>query len=182
MPAFADSSRTHPVTKHELIRRLAEFSTRPVSEMAELVKLANPAQLAKLAASQSMSSAPAFDPRPTRRSKASGGDLFVWFEDTSARWRDGKRGIAGMPESLLPAMRCIKVHDRRYAQGHLHLLCAVRLVCSERLGEAIAAISSSALGIGTVAWIGTGEHYAAAWREMFDSGNGRAPNPDPAGD
>jgi hypothetical protein len=173
------------VTKHDLIRRLAEFSTRPVSEMAERAQLADLAQIAKLAAnqaaSQAMSSAPAFDPRPVRRSTTCAGDLFVWFEDTSARWREGKRGIAGLPESLLPTMNCIKVRDRRYAQGHLHLLCAVRLACSDRLGEAIAAISSCAIGIGTVAWIGTGEHYAAAWREMFDGASARPSNPDPAG-
>lgn len=96
-------------------------------------------------------------------------DLFIWFEDTSQRNRDGRRGIAGLPESLLPwppAGRLdMRMIDCRYADGHVHLLAAVRLRCNGSVGERIASIYTAALSVGTVAWIGAGNHYERAWEE-----------------
>jgi hypothetical protein len=97
-------------------------------------------------------------------------DLFIWFEDTSSRRRDGRRGIAGLPESLLPYAAGMRVVDRRYCDGHVHLLSAVRVRCREFIGERIAAIYTAALSVGTVAWIGTGSHYDQVWRDMYPDG------------
>jgi len=133
------------MTRLELVRRLAEFATRPVADLGA-------------------------DRRTDAETVGDHGELFVWFEDTSARRRDGRRGIAGLPESLLPCARGMRVTDRRYVEGHLHLLSAVRLSCSERLGDRIAAIYTAALSVGTVAWIGTGETYEKAWNDMFPYG------------
>jgi hypothetical protein len=135
------------MTRYELVRRLAEFSTRPVADVAA-------------------------DHGHPVRPQAIGGELFVWFEDTSARRRDGRRGMAGLPESLLPFTRHMTVVDRRYAEGHLHMLSAVRIVYRDRLSEGIAALYTAALAVGTVAWIGTGEHYETAWNEMFPYADG----------
>jgi hypothetical protein len=97
-------------------------------------------------------------------------DLFVWFEDTSHR-NDERRGSAGLPESLLPwpfdGSQSMQVVSRRYAEGHMHLLAAVRLRCTGKFGERIAALYTSALSVGTVAWIGTGSQYEQAWRELY---------------
>jgi hypothetical protein len=139
-PAF----RTHgkpAMTRTELVRRLAEHVTRPLSEYA------------RQAAAQG--------------SGAGSTDLFVWFEDTSERRRDGRRGIAGLPESLLPYAAGMRVIARVYAQGHPHLLSAVRVRAREGLGERIAALYTAALSVGTVAWIGTGEQYERAWNEVY---------------
>jgi hypothetical protein len=95
------------------------------------------------------------------------GDLFVWFEDTSDRLREGSRGIAGLPESLLPIGRDLRVIDRQYSPGHPHLLAAVRIRCRSRTGERIASIYTAALSVGTVAWIGAGEQYANAWEDLY---------------
>src|SRR5882762_2158861 len=130
------------MTRTELVRRLAEHATRPLSEHA------------RLAATQGA---------PTPGS----GDLFVWFEDTSERTRDGRRGIAGLPESLLPYAATMRVIARVYAQGHPHLLSAVRIRVRDGLGERIAALYTAALSVGTVAWIGTGEQYESAWSELY---------------
>jgi len=96
-------------------------------------------------------------------------DLFVWFEDTSLRATDDGCGIAGLPESLLPwppgGQPGMRVIERRYAEGHTHLLAAVRLRCQGRLGERIASVYSAALSVGTIAWIGAGTHYEYAWDE-----------------
>jgi hypothetical protein len=132
------------MTRLELVRRLAEFSTRPVSEIANGV----PAE------------------RPAAPNEA-GTELFVWFEDTSGRRRNGRRGVAGLPESLMPCLHRTKVLDRRFTEGHLHLLSAVRVRCSGSVGEPVAAIYTAALSVGTVAWIGSGAQYEAAWNEMF---------------
>jgi hypothetical protein len=94
-------------------------------------------------------------------------DLFVWFEDTSERQRDGQRGIAGLPESLLPISFGMKVIERRYAPGHPHLLTALRIRCRDRAAERIAAIYTAALAVGTVAWIGTGSQYEIAWNALY---------------
>jgi hypothetical protein len=94
-------------------------------------------------------------------------DLFVWFEDTSERRRDGQRGIAGLPESLLPVGDGMRVIERHYAPGHPHLLTALRLRCRERAAERVAAIYTAALAVGTVAWIGTGSQYEVAWNALY---------------
>ncbi len=130
------------MTRTELVRRLADQATRPLSEHA------------RKAATGQMA--------PSQLS-----DLFVWFEDTSERQRDGRRGIAGLPESLLPYAAGMRVIGRVYAQGHPHLLSAVRIRCRDGLGERIAALYTAALSVGTVAWIGTGEQYECAWNELY---------------
>ena len=94
-------------------------------------------------------------------------DLFVWFEDTSERRRDGQRGIAGLPESLFPVAYGMKAVERRYAPGHPHLLTAVRVRCRDSAAERIAAIYTAALAVGTVAWIGTGSQYEIAWNALY---------------
>ncbi len=139
------------MTRGELVKRLADAATRPIdgNDQRSAVLPATPQAHAAHAAA------------------GAAGDLFVWFEDTSDRKRNGRRGVAGLPESLLPWTNKMRIVDRRYVEGHLHLLSAVRVRCHERQGERIAAIYTAALSVGTVAWIGTGQQYEAAWREMF---------------
>jgi len=96
-------------------------------------------------------------------------DLFVWFEDTSERLQEAGLGIAGLPECLLPVGRDLRVIDRQYSPGHPHLLAAVRIRCANRSGERIASIYTAALSVGTVAWIGAGEQYQAAWDDLYGS-------------
>jgi len=96
-------------------------------------------------------------------------DLFIWFEDTSERQCDGQRGIAGLPESLLPIGGGMKVIERRYAPGHCHLLTALRVRCQDHAAERIAAIYTAALAVGTVAWIGTGSQYEMAWNALYST-------------
>jgi len=136
------------MTRSELVRRLADQATRPLSEHA------------RMAAVQ-------------QSSRPGCGDLFIWFEDTSERQRDGRRGIAGLPESLLPYAAGMRVIARMYADGHPHLLSAVRIRCRDSIGERIAALYTAALSVGTVAWIGTGDQYERAWTELY-------PQTDPA--
>ncbi len=140
------------MTRMTLFRQLAQDATRPLHE------LATPGTLAPLA-----------------DTAADAHDLFVWFEDTSERQREGDRGIAGLPESLLPVSAGMRVIERRYAQGHLHLLTAIRVRCRDRAAERIAAIYTAALAVGTVAWIGTGSQYAMAWNALYgaDAGSER---------
>jgi hypothetical protein len=130
------------MTRTELVRRLADQATRPLSEHARLQAVQPPI-------------------RP------GSGDLFVWFEDTSERQRDGRRGICGLPESLLPYAAGMRVMSRVYADGHPHLLSAVRIRCRDSAGERIAALYTAALSVGTVAWIGTGEQYERAWNDLY---------------
>jgi len=94
-------------------------------------------------------------------------ELFVWFEDTASRLVEGRRGVAGLPESLLPCSRSMRVIERRYAENHLHLLSAVRIACKDSAGELIASLYTAALSVGTVAWIGTGAQYARTWNDMY---------------
>jgi len=162
----------------ELVKRLAEFATRPLSEYHQLT---GPSASIDAQGAAPMHQDDAHDPyaisiepdalgasAPLARNNAlDTQDLYVWFEDTSNRHRDGRRGIAGLPESLLPYARSTRVVERRYVDGHLHLLSAARLRCSEQFGERIAALYAAALSVGTVAWIGTGQQYARAWREMY---------------
>ena len=91
----------------------------------------------------------------------------MWFEDTAARALEGRRGIAGLPESLLPISREMKLVERRYAENHLHLLSAVRISCRQNAAELIASLYTAALSVGTVAWIGTGKQYAHTWNDMY---------------
>jgi len=154
------------MTRTELVKRLAEYATRPLSQESTAAGfdtgMHQPVETAETVATDAAATPAA----PTRTS----GDLFVWFEDTAARRDNGRRGIAGLPESLLPWDMKMRVIERRYAEGHLHLLSAVRLRCGERQGERIAAIYTAALSVGTVAWIGTGRQYERAWQEMFPYG------------
>lgn len=138
----------------EVVKQMAENATRPLGEYMHQ---------------------PVDDlaPAPAARAEEST-DLFVWFEDTSARQRDGsRRGTAGLPESLLPwpqdGEATMQVIDRRYAEGHLHLLAAVRLRVNGKFGERIAALYTAALSVGTVAWIGTGPQYERAWSDLYSS-------------
>ena len=135
------------MTRNQLVRQLAEISTRPISAIATSDSAATePASLKGVAA-------------PT--------ELFVWFEDTAARALEGRRGIAGLPESLLPISREMKLVERRYAENHLHLLSAVRISCRQNAAELIASLYTAALSVGTVAWIGTGKQYAHTWNDMY---------------
>jgi hypothetical protein len=138
---------THPdrstMTRAQLMKQLAEIATRPlVQDMHQPVLEVPPAPIAER-------------------------DLYVWFEDTSARAQDGRRGIAGLPESLLPYARGMRVVERRFAEGHMHLLCAVRLKCQGDAADRVAALYTAALSVGTVAWIGTGAQYERTWIEMY---------------
>lgn len=160
------------MSRLELVKRLAEFATRPLSDY----RLAGPSSSVGAFGTAPMHQVDEHDPYAVDFGQgaplARGGahdtqDLYVWFEDTSNRHRDGRRGVAGLPESLLPYARGTRVIERRYVDGHLHLLSAVRIRCSEQFGERIAALYTSALSVGTVAWIGTGQQYARAWREMY---------------
>ncbi|HJW52744.1 MAG TPA: hypothetical protein VJ501_12095 [Burkholderiaceae bacterium] len=130
------------MTRAELMKQLAEIATRPLIEHKH-------------------QSAVQEAPPPAVR------ELFVWFEDTSARAIDGRRGIAGLPESLLPLAAGLRVVERRFAEGHMHLLCAVRLACRGESAERIASLYTAALSVGTVAWVGTGAQYERAWTEMY---------------
>ncbi|HUL67324.1 MAG TPA: hypothetical protein VLW55_22205 [Burkholderiaceae bacterium] len=130
------------MTRAELMKQLAEIATRPLVEDMHQVAVAEAT-------------------RPDVR------ELFVWFEDTSARAVDGRRGIAGLPESLLPLAHGMRVVERRFAEGHMHLLCAVRLACRGDAAERIASLYTAALSVGTVAWVGTGAQYERTWLEMY---------------
>jgi len=149
------------MTRTELVKRLADHATKPLSPESSASDFDG--GMHQPVETEETSKTPA---APLRQS----GDLFVWFEDTAARRDTGRRGIAGLPESLLPYDYKTRVIERRYAEGHLHLLSAVRLRCGERQGERIAAIYTAALSVGTVAWIGTGRQYEQAWHEMFPYG------------
>jgi hypothetical protein len=142
------------MTRTELVRRLAEHATRPLSEHARPDAGSNAAA-------------------------AAGTDLFVWFEDTTERRRDGRRGVAGLPESLLPYAPGMRVIARVYAEGHPHLLSAARIRTREGLGERIAALYTAALSVGTIAWIGTGEQYERAWNDLYPAGEAAAMQPAP---
>jgi hypothetical protein len=133
------------MTRSSLVRQLAQEATRPLADLDT--------------------------PAPAAAQDSEVRDLFVWFEDTSERQRDGQRGIAGLPESLLPVAHGMRVIERRYALGHPHLLTALRVRCSERAAERVAAIYTAALSVGTVAWIGTGSQYEMAWSALYSAGD-----------
>jgi hypothetical protein len=95
---------------------------------------------------------------------AAGAELFVWFEDN--RRPPGGRA-AGFPECLLPYGKGMRVLERRYADGHPHLLAAVRIRCDDRVGERVASLYTAALALGTIAWIGTGASYRRAWAQLY---------------
>lgn len=136
------------MNRSQLVRQLAVSATQPVAAMHQPVP------------DRTDSSA-----QPGCATGAT--ELFVWFEDTASRVVEGRRGIAGLPESLLPCSRSTRVVERRYAENHLHLLCAVRIAVKESAGELIASLYTAALSVGTVAWIGTGAQYARTWHDMY---------------
>jgi len=144
---------TATMNRSQLVKQLAEIATKPIGAAAApsgAVRAIEPARAAE------------------------GSELFVWFEDTSARATEGRRGMAGLPESLLPYGPAMRILDRRYAEDHFHLLSAVRIRCSEDAGELIAALYTAALSVGTVAWIGTGSQYCRTWNDMYPSSAERA--------
>lgn len=141
------------MNRSQLVKQLAEIATKPIG-----------AAVAPTGAGRAI--------EPARAAEAS--ELFVWFEDTSARATEGRRGMAGLPESLLPYGPAMRILDRRYAEDHFHLLSAVRIRCSEDAGELIAALYTAALSVGTVAWIGTGSQYCRTWNDMYPSSAERA--------
>lgn len=141
------------MTRAKLMKQLAEIATRPLVEDMHQ---------------------PVTDERPADAPER---DLYVWFEDTSTRATEGRRGIAGLPESLLPYARGTRVVERRFAEGHMHLLAAVRLRCQGDAADRIASLYTAALSVGTVAWIGTGTQYERTWAEMYGT---RALLPRPA--
>lgn len=146
------------MARPELIRQLAQEATRPVADY-----LHQPPDEA--------APAPAAGDGGTT-------ELFVWFEDTQSRSRDGTlRGAAGLPESLLPwpldPESSMQIVERRYADGHFHLLAAVRLRVRGGFGERIAALYTAALSVGTVAWIGRGARYERAWDDLYSANDTR---------
>jgi hypothetical protein len=154
------------MTRLELVKRMAESATRPLADFEPAVPAAQDVPAPTPAALHQ----PIEDAPTTAAPAEQTTDLFVWFEDTSHR-TDERRGIAGLPESLLPwpfdGTQSMQVVARRYAEGHMHLLAAVRLRCTGKFGERIAALYTSALSVGTVAWIGTGSQYEQAWRDLY---------------
>ena len=136
------------MTRNQLVRQLAEISTRPVGVAAA-------------------SDTAAVQPASNKGTAEAPTELFVWFEDTAARALEGRRGVSGLPESLLPISREMRIVERRYAENHLHLLSAVRIACRQNAAELIASLYTAALSVGTVAWIGTGKQYAHTWNEMY---------------
>lgn len=136
------------MTRNQLVKQLADIATIPIGT-----------PIAKDSAS-----APGV---PGNDVRATPTELFVWFEDTAARALEGRRGVAGLPESLLPINREMKVVERRFAENHLHLLSAVRIACQKNTAELIASLYTAALSVGTVAWIGTGKQYAHTWNDMY---------------
>jgi hypothetical protein len=137
-----------PMTRNQLVKQLAEISTRPIVATAT-----SDAAVTESASTHDHAEVPT--------------ELFVWFEDTAARALEGRRGVAGLPESLLPISREMKIIERRYAENHLHLLSAVRIACRQNAAELIASLYTAALSVGTVAWIGTGKQYAHTWNDMY---------------
>lgn len=138
------------MTRNQLVKQLAESATQPIGAPAS-------AEAASAVV------------RAVEQARTDGTELFVWFEDTSTRAAEGRRGMAGLPESLLPYSPCMRVVDRRYAEDHFHLLSAVRIKCRDDAGEMIAALYTAALSVGTVAWIGTGAQYCRTWNDMYPS-------------
>jgi len=134
------------MNRNQLVRQLAVIATRPIGAAMHQ-------PVADITAIEAVS-------RPFT-------ELFVWFEYTASRRVEGRRGVAGLPESLLPCSRSMRVVERRYAENHLHLLSSVRIACKEGAGELIASLYTAALSVGTVAWIGTGAQYARTWNDMY---------------
>ena len=142
------------MNRSQLVKQLAEIATKPIGATAE-------------------TPAPPSVVRAIEPARAAESELFVWFEDTSVRVTEGRRGMAGLPESLLPYGPGMRIVDRRYAEDHFHLLSAVRLRCREDASELIAALYTAALSVGTVAWIGTGSQYCRTWNDMYPSSAAR---------
>jgi hypothetical protein len=146
--------RPQDMNRSELVKQLAEAATKPIG------------------ATSGLEEAPETD-RAAGTVQRPATELFVWFEDTSARAAEGRRGMAGLPESLLPFSGSMRVIDRHYAPDHFHLLSAVRIRCTSDVCELIAALYTAALAVGTVAWVGTGVQYCRTWDEMYPASTGR---------
>jgi hypothetical protein len=144
------------MTRSQLVKQLAEMATRPIGPASEA---ATPSELVRVV---------------EQANKTPVTELFVWFEDTASRATEGRCGMAGLPESLLPYSASMRVVDRRYAEDHFHLLSAVRIRCQDQASELIAAMYTAALSVGTVAWIGTGPQYCRTWNDMYPSSTERA--------
>lgn len=129
------------MNRSQLVKALAESLTQPLATTGTELVVAAPAVQSR--------------------------EIFVWFEDTSTLQVESRRGIAGLPESLLPYPGATRVSERRYAEGHMHLLAAARIVCKGEPSELFAALYTAALSVGTVAWIGTGAKYARTWNDMY---------------
>jgi hypothetical protein len=147
--------RPQDMNRSELVKQLAEIATKPIGGAGGLEDV------------------PETD-RGAGTVQAPAAELFVWFEDTSARATEGRRGMAGLPESLLPFSASMRVIDRHYAPDHFHLLSAVRIRCSADVCELIAALYTAALAVGTVAWVGTGAQYCRTWDDMYSASARRA--------
>jgi hypothetical protein len=145
------------MTRNQLVKQLAEMATRPIGPAAEVPKA--PSEVVRLVG---------------QTNTAPDSELFVWFEDTASRATEGRCGMAGLPESLLPYSGSMRVLERRYAEDHFHLLSAVRIRCHEKASDLIAALYTAALSVGTVAWIGTGPQYRRTWNDMYPSSTERA--------
>lgn len=148
------------MTRLEVFRKMAEASAKPLDHF--IVPDKAPVRFV----------APASAP-------VAATDLFVWFEDTSARDAESEgAGIAGLPECLLPwpqdEAESMQVIDRDYAPGHAHLLSAVRLRLNGDVSARTVALYTSALSVGTVAWIGTGPQYERAWNDLYATDESRA--------
>src|SRR5690606_26247859 len=85
------------MNRSELVRRLADAATRPI--IAD--------DTAATADAQAMHQPVADAAPPGLATVRPGSELFVWFEDTSTR--NSRNGIAGLPESLLPYSKGMKV-------------------------------------------------------------------------
>jgi hypothetical protein len=118
------------MNRNQLVRQLAVSATRPIGTAMHQPVSDNTETNAIESASRPFT------------------ELFVWFEDTASRLVEGRRGVAGLPESLVPCSRSMRVMERRYAENHLHLLSAVRIACKEGAGELIASLYTAALSVG----------------------------------
>jgi len=148
----------------EQVKRLAQYASRPYMDIrqpkpAEPLR-ALPAPAAKIEPKprkdiQLIDFEPVTEVRTGLDSAAQ--DLYVWFEDTTHRNRSRRR----------PYAQGLRVLERRYVDGHLHLLSAARIRCLNHYGQCVSALYTAALSVGTIAWIGTGAQYAKAWNELY---------------
>jgi hypothetical protein len=145
------------MNRTQLVKHLADCATRPLTPTEDALHQIEAARQIDATTADSLTA-------------IANRELFIWFEDTSARPVDGRRGVAGLPESLLPYSQDVRVIERRFAAGHVHLLAAARIECNGDRSETIAALYTAALSVGTIAWVGTGAQYARVWNELYTLG------------